>query len=395
MGVMAASFIVAACRTPIGKMLGNLSTAAAPQLGAVVIREAMSRAGIAPEQVDEVVMGNVLSAGIGQAPARQAALDAGCSPTVAALTINKMCGSGLKAVMLADQSIRVGDTRVVAAGGMESMSRAPHLLMNTRLGWKFGHQEVVDSMLHDGLWCAQEQVVMGCLADATAGENQISREEQDAFAVASHRRAIDAIESGRMTAETVPVEIRKRAKTVSVTRDEGPRADVTLESLAALRPAFDRDGTATAGNASQISDGAAAVIVVDEATAGDIKTNLKARIVATAVSGVAAKDLFIAPVLAMKQVLDRAGMSVADLDLIELNEAFASQALACLRPLGLDHDKVNVNGGAIALGHPIGASGARVLTTLLYALAERDLEVGMAALCLGGGNAVAIIVQRV
>ena len=392
---MATSFIVAACRTPIGKMLGGLSTMTAPHLGAVVIGEAISRAGIDPDRVDEVVMGNVLAAGVGQAPARQAALAAGCSPTVAALTINKMCGSGLKAVMLADQSIRAGDMRIVVAGGMENMSQAPHLLMKTRPGWKFGHQEVVDSMLHDGLWCAQEQVVMGCLADATARDNQVSREAQDAFAFASHQRAIEAIEGGRMAAEIIPVEIRKRSTTVSITRDEGPRADVTLDSLAGLRPAFDRDGSATAGNASQISDGAAAVIVVDEATAGDLPSDIKARIVATAVSGVAAKDLFVAPVLAIKQVLDRAGMTVDDLDLIELNEAFASQALACQRPLDLDHEKVNVNGGAIALGHPIGASGARVLTTLLYALAERDLQVGMAALCLGGGNAVAMIVQRV
>jgi acetyl-CoA C-acetyltransferase len=391
---MATSFIIAACRTPIGKMLGGLATVTAPQLGAVVIGEAISRAGLATDQIDEVIMGNVLAAGVGQAPARQAALSAGCPPTVAALTINKMCGSGLKAVMLADQSIRAGDARVVVAGGMENMSRAPHLLMKSRAGWKFGHQEVVDSMLHDGLWCAQEQVVMGCLADATARDNQVSREQQDAFALASHRRAIEATESGRLAAEIVPVEVRRRATTASINRDEGPRGDVTLESLAGLRPAFDREGTATAGNASQISDGAAAVIVVDEGTAGEIQTNIKARIVATAVSGVAAKDLFIAPVLAMRQVLDRARMSVDDLDLIELNEAFAAQALACLRPLSLDQEKVNVNGGAIALGHPIGASGARVLTTLLYALAERDLQVGMAALCLGGGNAVAMIVHR-
>jgi acetyl-CoA C-acetyltransferase len=391
---MATSFIIAACRTPIGKMLGGLATVTAPQLGAVVIGEAISRAGLATDQIDEVIMGNVLAAGVGQAPARQAALSAGCPPTVAALTINKMCGSGLKAVMLADQSIRAGDARVVVAGGMENMSRAPHLLMKSRAGWKFGHQEVVDSMLHDGLWCAQEQVVMGCLADATARDNQVSREQQDAFALASHRRAIEATESGRLAAEIVPVEVRRRATTASINRDEGPRGDVTLESLAGLQPAFDREGTATAGNASQISDGAAAVIVVDEGTAGEIQTNIKARIVATAVSGVAAKDLFIAPVLAMRQVLDRARMSVDDLDLIELNEAFAAQALACLRPLSLDQEKVNVNGGAIALGHPIGASGARVLTTLLYALAERDLQVGMAALCLGGGNAVAMIVHR-
>lgn len=392
---MASSFIVAACRTPIGKLLGGLAAIPAPQLGAVAVGEAVTRAGLTADQVDEVVMGNVLGAGLGQAPARQAALAAGCPPRVAALTINKMCGSGLKAVMLADQSIRAGDTRIVVAGGMESMSGAPHLLMNTRAGWKLGNQQVVDSMLHDGLWCAQEQVVMGSLADATARDRKISRAAQDAFAVASHRRAIDAAASGRMRAEIVSVEVPQRGATVLVRNDEGPRNDVTPESLAGLRPAFDRDGTATAGNASQISDGAAAVVVVDEATAAGIKSSVKARIVATAVSGVAAKDLFIAPISAMQTVLGRAKMSVADIDLIELNEAFASQSLACMQPLELDHEKVNVNGGAIALGHPIGASGARVLTTLLYALADRDVQVGLAALCLGGGNAVAMIVERV
>lgn len=392
---MASSFIVAACRTPIGKMLGGLADLPATRLGAIAIGEAVTRAGIVPHQVDEVVMGNVLGAGLGQAPARQAALAAGCPPSVAALTINKMCGSGLKAVMLADQSIRAGDTRIVVAGGMESMSRAPHLLMNTRAGWKFGNQEVVDSMVHDGLWCAQEQVIMGCLADATARDNSVSREAQDAFAVASHQRAIDAAASGRMREEIVSVEVPRRGATVLVTQDEGPRTDVTLESLTGLRPAFDRDGTATAGNASQISDGAAALVVVDEATAAGIASGIQARIVATAVSGVAAKDLFIAPVSAIQRVLERAGMTVADIDLIELNEAFAAQALACMRLLGLDHERVNVNGGAIALGHPIGASGARVLTTLLHALADRDLQVGLVSLCLGGGNAVAMIVERV
>lgn len=391
---MSSSFVVAACRTPLGKLLGGLAAVPAPQLGASSIRGALLRAGIAPDQVDEVVMGNVLSAGIGQGPARQAALSAGCPDSIAAFTINKICGSGLKAVMLADQSIRAGDNRIVVAGGMESMSRAPHLLLNSRTGWRFGHQEVVDSMLLDGLWCAEEQRAMGSLADATADQRRISRQDQDAFAVASHQRAIQAVASGRLRAEVVPVEVKKSGESIRVTDDEGPRTDVSLESLSRLRPAFTLDGTVTAGNASQISDGAASVVVVDEATASSVQTDVKARIVATAVSGVAAKDLFIAPISAMQLALERGRMSVADIDLVELNEAFATQTVACMRELGLDHDKVNVNGGAIALGHPIGASGARVLTTLLYALSERDLQVGMTALCLGGGNAVAMIVER-
>jgi acetyl-CoA C-acetyltransferase len=364
-------------------------------LGAIAIAEALKRSGIAGERVEEVIMGEILTAGVGQAPARQAALAAGLPPTVAALTINKMCGSGLKAVMLADQAIRAGDARVIVAGGMEAMSRAPHLLTGTREGWKFGPQTVLDSMIHDGLWCAFENVAMGAEADYIAASRGVSRADQDAFSAESHRRAAAAIAEGRFAQEIVSVKVPSRKGDVIVDRDEGPRLDTTVEKLAALKPAFDPTGTVTAGNASQLSDGAAALVVVDEATARESSSPLKARIVAAATSGVAPKEIFIAPVTAMQQVLAKAKMAPADIDLFELNEAVAAQCLACTRPLELDPSKVNVNGGAIALGHPIGASGARVLVTLLHALAARGLSRGLASLCLGGGNAVALIVERV
>jgi acetyl-CoA C-acetyltransferase len=390
---MSSSYIIAACRTPIGKLLGGLSSVPAPQLAAVAIREALVRGKIDSSRVDEVIMGNVLSAGVGQAPARQAALLAGCPPTVAAMTINKVCGSGLKAVMLADQAIRAGDAQVIVAGGMENMSRAPHLLMNARGGWKFGHQQMLDSMLYDGLWCSTENVGMGSLADYIADKHNVSRADQDAFSAESHRRAATATEAGKFAAEIAAVRVPGRKVDVVADRDEGPRPDTTAESLARLPPAFAKDGCVTAGNASQISDGAAAVIVTSESVARDIHSPIKARIVASATSGVAPKDLFIAPVSAMEKVLDKAKMTVADIDLFELNEAFAAQSLACMRPLDLVPEKVNVHGGAIALGHPIGASGARVLVTLLHALADRGLKRGLASLCLGGGNAVAMIVE--
>ncbi|HXT60263.1 MAG TPA: acetyl-CoA C-acyltransferase [Pirellulales bacterium] len=391
---MGCSYLLGGCRTPIGKFLGELAGVPAPNLGAVAIAEALRRSRIAAERVEEVVMGEILTAGVGQAPARQAALAAGLPPTVAALTINKMCGSGLKAVMLADQAIRAGDARVIVAGGMESMSRAPHLLTGTREGWKFGPQTVLDSMLHDGLWCAFENVAMGAEADYIAASRGVSRSDQDAFAAESHRRAAAAIAAGRFEQEIVPVKVPGRKGDVIVDRDEGPRPDSTPQKLATLKPAFDPAGTVTAGNASQLSDGAAAVVVVDEATARESDSPLKARIVAAATSGVAPKEIFIAPVTAIQAVLTKARMTLAEIDLVELNEAFAAQGLACMRPLELDPSKVNVNGGAIALGHPIGASGARVLVTLLYALAERGLKRGLASLCLGGGNAVAMIVER-
>jgi len=375
--------------------MGSVAALTAPQLAAEAIRAALARAGMAAEQVEEAIMGNVLSAGVGQAPARQAALLAGCPPTVAAVTVNKVCGSGLKAVMLADQAIRAGDARILVAGGMESMSRAPHLLMGSRSGWKFGDQTMLDSMLHDGLWCATENVAMGCLSDYIAREHGVSRAAQDEFAAESHRRAVAAATEGKFQKEIIPVSVPSGKTTQLVAIDEGPRADTSVASLAKLRPAFGSDGTATAGNASQISDGAAAVIVASEDVARGVAAPLKARIVAAATSGVAPKDLFIAPVLAMQKVLAKAKLAVADIDLFEINEAFAAQCLACMRPLQIPHEKVNVHGGAIALGHPIGASGARVLVTLLHALADRQLTRGLASLCLGGGNAVAMIVERI
>jgi acetyl-CoA C-acetyltransferase len=397
---MSNSYIISASRTPIGKLLGGLSSLTAPELGAIAIRATLDRASIAPDQVDEVILGNVLAAGLGQAPARQAALKAGLPLTVAALTINKMCGSGLKAVMLADQVIRAGDARCIVAGGQESMSRAPHLLTGSREGWKFGHQQVVDSMIHDGLWCAFENVSMGAEADYIAARSAVSRADQDSMSLDSHQRAIAAQQSNKFAAEITPVTIKSRKGSIVVDRDEGPRADTTLAGLSALKPAFEvqADGTprtVTAGNASQISDGAAALVVVDEATASQVTSPIKARIVASATSGVPPREIFIAPVAAMEKCLAKARLTVADIDLFEINEAFAAQCLACMRPLDIPWDRVNVHGGAIALGHPIGASGARVLVTLLHALADRGLRRGLVSLCLGGGNAVAMIVELV
>jgi acetyl-CoA C-acetyltransferase len=392
---MPASFIVAARRTPIGKLLGGLSSIPAPQLGAAAIRAALRDPGIAPAQVDEVILGNVLAAGIGQAPARQAALAAGIPPAVGAVTINKVCGSGLKAVMLADQAIRAGDANVIVAGGMENMSLAPHLLMGVRGGWKFGNQQAVDSMQHDGLWCAAENQPMGALAEYTASQYDVSRQAQDEFAVESHRRAIAARDAGKFQAEIVSVPIPAGKVLTVANQDEGPRAGCSLANVAKLRPSFAADGTVTAGNASQISDGAAALVVVSESVAAGSQSTMKARIVATAVSGVAPQDLFVAPVSAIERVLAKAKLTIDDIDLFELNEAFAAQCLACIMTLKLDPTKTNIHGGAIALGHPIGASGARVLVTLLHALADRQARLGLAALCLGGGNAVAMIVERV
>ncbi len=389
---MSASYILAGCRTPVGKLLGSLASIPAPRLGAVAIAEAIRRAGLPTDAVDEVIMGNVLAAGLGQAPARQAALHAGLPDTIAAVTINKMCGSGLKAAMMADQVIRAGDAEVVVAGGMESMSRAPFLIEGARRGWKFGDQRIRDSMLLDGLWCAFEDMAMGAEADYIAQSRGVSRADQDAFALESHRRAV--ARAGKTLEEIVPVTVTGRKGDTLVSQDEGPRPDTTLESLAKLRPSFGADGTVTPGNASQISDGAAAVVVASEKVAANSSAPIKARIVATATSGVAPKEIFIAPVTAVQQVLAKARMTLADIDLLELNEAFAAQSLACMGPLEADPAKTNVHGGAIALGHPIGASGARVLVTLLYALAERGQKRGLASLCLGGGNAVAMIVER-
>jgi acetyl-CoA C-acetyltransferase len=389
------AFILSAARTPIGKFLGGLGELPAPRLGAVAVAEAVKRAGVDPKAVDEVIMGNVVSAGVGQAPARQAALFAGLPDTVPAVTVNKVCGSGLKAVMLAAQAIKAGDANVVVAGGMESMSRAPFLLPGVRGGYKYGDQKAVDALVHDGLWCAFENWPMGEAAEHTATSCNVSRADQDAFAAESHKRAAAAWERGDFAAEVVPVTVGSGPKAVTVARDEGIRADSTAAGLGKLRPAFKPDGTVTAGNASQLSDGAAAVVVASSDAAGRLGAKPLARIVSYATSGVAPKDIFIAPVSAVRLALDKAKLSVRDIDLFELNEAFASQMLACSRGLELDPAKVNVNGGAVALGHPIGASGARVLVTLLHAMQARGAKRGLASLCLGGGNAVALVVERV
>jgi acetyl-CoA C-acetyltransferase len=392
---MADALLLSAVRTPIGKFLGGLAELSAPQLGAVVVKEALRRVAAGPAAVEEVIMGNVIQAGVGQNPARQAALQAGLPDTVAAVTINKVCGSGLKAVMLAAQAIRAGDADLLVAGGMESMSRAPFLLFGARLGWKLGEQKVVDAMIHDGLWCAFENCHMGNSAEYIAGKCNISRAEQDRFAAQSHQRAAAAWERGVFNTEVTPVTVGAGAKARTVARDEGIRPETTVEGLARLRASFQEGGTVTAGNASMLSDGAAALVVGSARAAERLGTRPLARIVAYATSGIAPKDIFLAPVSAVRQVLEKAGLGLKDVDLFELNEAFSAQMLACGKELKLDESRVNVNGGAIALGHPIGASGARVLVTLLHALQQRGGKRGLAALCLGGGNAVAVVVERV
>jgi acetyl-CoA C-acetyltransferase len=389
---MSDAFILSACRTPIGKFRGSLSTLPATDLGAIAVREAVARAGLEPYAIDEVILGNVLSAGVGQAPARQAALRAGLPPTVAALTVNKVCGSGLKAVMLAAQGVRCGDVDLVAAGGMESMSQAPWVL--PRDAPALGDRVLVDSMMHDGLICAFSRQSMGEIGDDLAKRANISRDEQDRFALESHRRAVKAAEGGAFDAEIVPVPVQRGIEELLVSRDEGPRSDTDLDRLARLAPAFRTDGTVTAGNSSLISDGAAAVVLGSESIVTRSRRPPLARIVAAATSGAQPQDLFTAPVEAIRRVLAKAKRSLDDIDLFEINEAFAVQMLACLRELRLPPDRVNVHGGAIALGHPIGASGARVLVTLLHALERRGGRLGVAALCLGGGNAVAMLVER-
>lgn len=389
------AYLLSAVRTPIGKFLGELSDVTAPKLGAVAIAEAVKRANIAPAAVDEVIMGNVVQAGVGQAPARQAALGAGFPDTIAAYAVNKVCGSGLKAVMLAAQAIRAGDANLVVAGGMESMSNAPFLLPGVRKGYKYGDVKSVDALIHDGLWCPFENWPMGNAAEHVADKCAISRGDQDRFSVQSHQRAAAAWERGDFAVEVVPVTVGAGAKAKTVARDEGIRADSSIDGLGKLRPAFKPDGTVTAGNASQLSDGAAALVVASGDAAGKLVGKPLAKILAYATSGVAPKDIFLAPVPAIRMVLDKAKLSLADIDLIELNEAFASQMLGCGKELGIDEAKLNVNGGGIALGHPIGASGARVLVTLVHALHKRNLRYGLASLCLGGGNAVAMIVEKV
>ncbi len=387
--------ILSAVRSPMGKFLGGLAALSAPELGARVAAEAVARAKAAPADIDEVIIGNVISAGLGQAPARQVALGAGLPETVPAVTVNKVCGSGLKAVMLAAQAIRAGDGQLYLAGGIESMSRAPYLVRGLREGVKFGDQEVSDALIYDGLRCAFEKWHMGCAADHIARQRGVSRADQDRYALASQQRAAAASAGGRFKDEILPIEIKSRKAAVTVAADEPIRGDTSLEALAKLPPVFGKDGTVTAGNASGLSDGAAAVVVASSAGAERLGVKPLARIVAYATSGVAPKEIFIAPVAAVRLVCEKAGVPLERVDLVELNEAFAAQTVACLRELKLDEAKVNVNGGAIALGHPIGASGARVLVTLLHELRRRGGRYGLASLCLGGGNAVAMLVERV
>jgi len=388
--------IVAAARTPIGKFLGSLAPLSAPELGAVAIKAALERSGVPAGDVQEVIMGNVIQGGVGQAPARQALLKSGIPATVSAVTVNKVCGSGLKAVMLAAQAIKAGDGEVIVAGGMESMSNAPYYVYGMRNGVKLGDQTMVDGMIRDGLWCASCDVHMGGHAEYTAKKAKVSRQEQDEFAAESHKKATDAIRAGRFKAEIAPVTISGRKGDVVVDTDEGPRADTTAEALAKLRPAFAKgdDATVTAGNASSLNDGAAALVVTSQAYAEANGLPILGRVRAYATGAGNPQELFFAPITAVRNLMKKEGTSIEQYDLIEANEAFASQALADGAGLGWDWDRVNVNGGAIALGHPIGASGARVLTTLLYALQDRDLDTGLATLCLGGGDAVALSVSR-
>jgi acetyl-CoA C-acetyltransferase len=387
--------IVSAVRTPTGKFLGALKDLSATELGALAVREAVRRAGIDPASVDECIMGHVVSAGAGQAPARQAALRGGLADHVAALTINKVCGSGLKAVMLAQQAIAVGDIEIAVTGGMESMSNAPYLLTGAREGLRMGNTPLVDSMIHDGLWCAFEQCHMGNAGELIAAEYNVGRAAQDEYAFNSHRKAAEAEASGRFTAEILPVSIpQKRGDPLVVARDESVRPDTTVAALGSLKPAFKKDGTVTAGNAPPVNDGAAALVVMSAARAATLGRAPMARIVGQATSGLAPKYLLMTPVEAVRKVAKKVGWKLEDVDLYEINEAFSVQLIAVLHQLGIDPGKVNVNGGAVALGHPIGASGARILTTLLYALEQRGLKRGIASLCLGGGNGVALAVER-
>ncbi len=388
--------ILSAVRTPVGKFQGGLASFAATELGAKVVAEAVRRAGIEPGQVDECIMGNVVSAGLGQNPARQAALRGGLDNRVAAMTINKVCGSGLKAVALAAQAVTLDESQMVVAGGMESMSNCPYLLPGARTGFRLGNAEIIDSMINDGLWDAFNDFHMGQTAELVAEKYKISREEQDRFALASHQKALHAIQSCLFEAQVLPVEVpQKKGPAVIIKIDESPRADTSLEALGRLKPAFKKDGTVTAGNAPGVNDGAAALLVTSERTAARLGKKPIARIVAQATSGVDPKWVMMAPVEAVEKLLKKTGWDRdKDVDLVELNEAFAVQALAVIRELRLNPEKVNVNGGAVALGHPIGASGARILVTLLYELERRNAKRGIAALCLGGGNAVALAVER-
>jgi acetyl-CoA C-acetyltransferase len=394
--------IASGVRTPVGRFLGGLSPLSAPQLGAVVVREAIRRAGIDGSAIEEVILGNVVQAGAGQAPARQAAIHGGVPGAVPAVTINKVCGSGLKAVMLAAQGIKAGDLQIALAGGMESMSNVPYLVRGMRGGVKFGNQTLEDGLIHDGLWCSFGGCHMGGHAEYTADKAGVSREDADAFSLRSHQKAIAAMEAGKFDDEIVAVTVPGRKGDTVVERDESPRADTSIEKLARLRPAFPKDApegvenlVVTAGNAPGLNDGAAALVVCSQAYAEAHGLTVRAEITGYASGGTEPQDLFFAPIVAVQRLMTKTGASVEDYDLVEVNEAFAVQAIADMRALGMDEERVNVHGGAVALGHPIGASGARVLVTLLSALEDRDQETGLATLCLGGGNAVALSVRRV
>ena len=393
---MEAPVILSAVRTAIGRFQGGLAALSAPELGAKVVAEAVRRAGLEPSQVDEAILGNVVQAGLGQNPARQASLKGGLDPRVAAMTINKVCGSGLKAVALAGQAVALGESEIVVAGGMESMSNCPYLLPQARSGYRIGNAVLVDAMVHDGLWDAYGDFHMGMTGELVAEKYGISREEQDRFALESHQKAVRARKSCFFEAQILPIEApQKKGPPVLIKYDESPREDSTLEALAKLKPAFKKGGTVTAGNAPGTNDGAAALVVTGERTAGHLGKQPMARIVAQAVSGVEPRWVMMAPVDAVQKLITKTGWRLdQDVDLVELNEAFAVAAIAVTRQLKLDPQKVNVNGGAVALGHPIGASGARILVTLLYELERRNLKRGIAALCLGGGNAVALAVER-
>ena len=393
--------IVGSARTPIGRFLGGLASRSATDLGAVAIRAALDRSGIDAADIDDVILGNVLSAGLGQAPARQAALAGGCPDNVGAMGVSRVCGSGLQAVMLAAQAVRAGDARVLVAGGMESMSNAPYYVFGHRTGVKFGDESMLDGLLHDGLFCGFHSCHMGGHAEYTARKAGISREDADAFALGSHERAIAAQDAGKFQAEIVPIEISSRKGTTVVAADESPRRDTTAETLGRLPTVFDRDAppevsepVVTAGNAPGLNDGAAALVVASEEYARAHGLEIQARVASYSSGAVAPRELFFAPVTAVRRVMEKDGRGIDDYDLIEANEAFAVQALADGRELGWDWERVNVHGGAVALGHPIGASGARILVTLLHAMRDRDAESGIATLCLGGGDAVALSVDR-
>ncbi len=392
---MKQAVIISAARSAIGKFQGSLKNFSAPELGALAVRAALERAQLDPNQIDEVIMGCVLQAGLGQNPARQAALKAALPNTVAALTLNKVCGSGLKAVMLAAQAIACGDAEIIVAGGMESMTNAPYLLTKAREGYRIGNGELIDSLVHDGLWCAFDQWHMGETGEVVAERYQITRTMQDDFAYNSHRKAIAAIEAGRFQDEIFPIHIpQRKGDPLVFATDEGPRAESSVESLSKLKPAFRQDGTVTAGNASQINDGAAALVVTSEEKAKALGIEPLARITAQATSGIEPKLVMMAPVEATRKVAAKAGWNLQDVDLFEFNEAFSSQSVALTNVLELNPERINVNGGAVALGHPIGASGARVLTTLLFEMQRREAHRSIASLCLGGGNAVALAVER-